>query len=154
MSDPIAFPSSTPVIGLPLLMAGQAQKEFFVNQALCLLDALYPQTVRASLGTPPVDPSDGESFRITAPASGVWAGRENQVAVRIGGDWHFIDPQEGMRLFDRTAGCILLFRLQWHQCAAPAAPSGGTVIDLEARAAIAALTQALITAGVFAPITP
>jgi hypothetical protein len=154
MSDPIAFPSATPVIGLPLLMAGQAQKEFFVNQALCLLDALHPRTVRASLAEPPAAPVDGESFRITAPAGGDWAGRENHIAVRIGGDWHFISPLEGMRLFDKGAGCLVLFRSEWQQCAAPAAPTGGAVIDVEARAAIAALTEALRTAGVLAPTSP
>ena len=154
MSDPIAFPSSTPLIGLPLLIAGQAQKEFFVNQALCLLDALHPRVVRASLDEPPAAPADGESFRITAPAIGDWAGRENHIAVRIGGDWHFVSPQEGMQLFDRAEGCMLLFRAAWHQCAAPEEPAGGNVIDLEARAAIAALTEALITAGVLAPASP
>lgn len=154
MSDPIAFPAATPVIGLPLLMAGQAQKEFFVNQALCLIDALSPQAVRASLAQPPADTLDGETFRVTAPAGGDWTGRENQIAVRIGGAWHFVSPSEGMRLFDRAAECVLLFRAQWHLSSAPDAPSGGTVIDLESRAAIAALIAALTTAGVLAPATP
>ena len=53
MSDPIAFPSTTPSIGLPLLIPGQAQKEFFVNQALCLLDALHMRAVTASQPAPP-----------------------------------------------------------------------------------------------------
>jgi hypothetical protein len=134
--------------------AGQAQKEFFVNQALCLLDALYPRTVRASQSAPPATPADGESFRVTAPASGAWAGRENQLAVRIGGDWHFVSPLEGMRVFDQAAGCVLLFRTGWLPCIAPPAPTGGTVIDVEARTAIAALMQALTTAGVLAPTSP
>jgi hypothetical protein len=154
MSDPIAFPSLTPVIGLPLLIAGQAQKEFFVNQALCLLDALHPRMVRASQSEPPSAPIDGDSFRVTTPASGDWIGRENHIAVRIGGAWHFINPVEGTRLFDQAAGCFLLFRAAWQHCTAPGAPTGGTVVDVEARAAITALVEALTAAGVLVPAGP
>lgn len=147
MSDPIAFPGSTPVIGLPLLVAGQAQKEFFVNQALCLLDALHPRVVKASLTAPPADVAEGECFRVTAPASAAWAGREHGIAVWIGGDWHYVTPRKGMQIFDQTAGQWRIFRTDWEQPAAPSNPVGGAVVDSEARAAIAALIETLVTAG-------
>lgn len=147
MPDPIAFPSSTPTIGLPLLIAGQAQKEFFVNQAMFVLDALYMRAVAASQPEPPADAADASCYRVTAPATGVWSGRADQIAVLIGGDWHFVMPTEGMQLFDRTAGHMLVFRSQWQLATAPALPSGGNLIDAEARAAIAALTQALVAIG-------
>ena len=148
MSDPITFPSSTPVIRLPLLIAGQAQKEFFVNQALCLLDALHPQAVTASLPAPPATVGDGECFRVLAPASGAWVGHEDEIAVLIGGGWHFVSPVEGMQLFDRAADHTLVFRSEWRYAAAPAAPTGGLVVDTAARAALAALIDALITLGI------
>lgn len=151
MSDPIAFSSSTPVLGLPLLIAGQAQKEFFVNQALCLLDALHARSVSASQASPPATPSDGASFRVTAPATAEWVGQEGSLAVRISGAWHFIPPQEGMLVFDRSAGQQLVFRSTWTNATAPAAPAGGTIIDSQARDAIGALIQALLVTGVLGP---
>ncbi|TAD75872.1 MAG: DUF2793 domain-containing protein [Sphingomonadales bacterium] len=148
MSEPIAFPAATPALGLPLLIAGQSQKEFFVNQALCLLDALHARAVTASRSTPPASVDDGESFRILATATGVWAGHDGRIAVRVGGDWHFVVPTEGMQIFDRDAGRLLVFRSQWRPAIAPSAPSGGVTIDTEARAALAELIQALLAIGI------
>ncbi len=154
MSDPIALPSQTPVIGLPLLIAGQAQKEFFVNQALCLLDALYPRVVRASVTAPPATAEEGDCFRVTAPASGAWTAQEDRIAVLIGGEWHFVSPRQGMQIYDLGDNRQLLFHTQWEQPGAPANPVGGTVVDSEARAAIAALIDALATAGVIGTDSP
>ncbi|RNJ64515.1 MAG: DUF2793 domain-containing protein [Porphyrobacter sp. IPPAS B-1204] len=127
--------------------AGQAQKEFFVNQALCLLDALHARCVSASQPSPPSTPSEGACFRITAPASAAWAGKEDHLAVRISGGWHFITPQEGMVVFDQSASQQLVFRSTWARALAPSTPTGGTTIDTQAREAIAALIQALVVLG-------
>jgi hypothetical protein len=148
MSDPIAFASATPALGLPLLIAGQAQKEFFVNEALCVLDALNARAVIASQPAPPATPVAGASFRITAPATGAWAGQEDRIAVMIGGDWRFIAPAEGWLLFDRAAGQLVVYRTQWQPAAVVAAPAGGSVVDSEARAALTSLIVALQSLGV------
>ncbi|MFM7402985.1 MAG: DUF2793 domain-containing protein [Erythrobacter sp.] len=153
MSDPITFPSSTPALRLPLLIAGQAQKEFFVNQALSLLDALYPRAIDAAQVSPPATPQEGHCFLVTAPAIGAWAGREEQVAVMIGGDWHFVFPSEGMQLFDRSANHVVVFQSQWVAAVAPAVPTGGTVIDIEARAVLTALVDRLRSTGVLSAPT-
>ena len=148
MSDPIAFASTTPALGLPLLIAGQAQKEFFVNEALCVLDALNARAVTASQPAPPAVPAAGSSYRITANATGAWAGQEDRIAVMIGGEWRFIAPPEGLLLFDRAAGSLIIYRSQWEPATAIAAPSGGTVVDIEARATLTSLIAALETMGV------
>lgn len=148
MPDPVTFSNTTSAIGLPLLVPGQAQKEFFVNQAMCLIDALFMRIVKASQPAPPASPDDGECFRITAPATGVWSGRTDRLAVRIGGDWHYIEPSEGMQLFDQTTGQALVFRSQWLSAITPALPEGGLVIDVEAREAISGLLQVMQTAGI------
>lgn len=150
MSDPIAFSAATTALGLPLLIAGQAQKEFFVNEAFCVLDALHARAVTASQPAPPASAAEGACYRITAPAAGAWAGRENALAVQVGGAWHFIAPTEGMVIFDRTTDRLTIFRSQWHPAALVPLPSGGTVIDSEARTAITALIAALQTMGVLA----
>jgi Protein of unknown function (DUF2793) len=151
MTDPIAFPSTTPNIGLPLLFAGQSQKEFFVNQALVILDALAHGTVIASLPQPPATSSDGDCYRISSLATGDWSGRADQIAIRIGGSWHFADPAEGMILFDRAASRWIWFRSGWQSALAPSLPAGGAVIDVEARALLATLVQSLQSVGLLAP---
>lgn len=153
MSDPITLASSTPALGLPLLFAGQAQKEFFVNEALCLLDALHARVVTASQPAPPVSAVDGASYRVTATATGAWAGKEGRLAVLVGGAWHFVAPAEGMVVFDRAAARLVIFRSQWQPAAVVAVPAGGTVIDVEARSALTALIAALQTMGALAAPT-
>jgi len=148
MSDPVAFPSTTPVLGLPLLITGQAQKEFFINQALCLLDANATRTVVASRTIPPANPVEGSCFRVLAPAGEAWNGQDDSLAMLIGAAWHFIVPLDGMQVFDQEAGQVLTFRSGWVRAPALAEPSGGSVVDIEARVAIGALIQALRTIGV------
>lgn len=148
MSDPITFPSSTPALGLPLLIAGQAQKEFFVNQALGLLDALNARAVTGSQAAPPATPPEGACYRVTSPATGAWIGHQDQIAVRIGGGWHFVPPAEGLLLFDRAAARMMVYRSQWRPATAPALPAGGTVVDTEARAALTALVDTLRALGI------
>lgn len=152
MPEPINFPSITPATGLPLLVPGQAQKEFFVNQALSVVDALLTRSVADSRSAPPAPLAAGACHRITAPASAAWTGHDDEIAVAVGGDWHFIAPAEGFQIFDRTAGHTLVFRdQQWRQAETPSLPAGGTTVDAEARAAIAALIDALGAVGILGP---
>lgn len=136
------------------MLSGQAQKEFFVNQALSLLDALQMRTVKASQGAPPATAADAECYRVKAPASGAWAGREDRVAVRIGGGWHFVEPVQGMVLFDQADDHLLVFRSGWKLATAPAPATGGSVVDGEARYALGALIQALKAIGILATAAP
>lgn len=153
MSDPIALASSTPALGLPLLFAGQAQKEFFVNEALSLLDALHARAVTASRTAPPASAADGACFRVTSPATGAWLGKEDSLALILAGEWHFIAPVEGMLVFDRTEARFVIYRSHWQAAPVVAVPSGGTVIDVEARAAIAAMIASLTAMGFLAAPT-
>lgn len=105
-------------------------------------------TVVSSTQTPPIDAEDGSAYRVTGSASGDWASRENSIAVMIGGSWRFIDPAEGMSVFDQNAGQMLVFRGQWEAATLPAAPSGGAVVDAESRAAINALLLELAKLGI------
>ena len=47
------------------------------------------------LTTPPASPANGDRYIVPAAATGVWAGKTNQIAVRIGGVWEFYAPQVG-----------------------------------------------------------
>jgi hypothetical protein len=71
------------------------------------------------------------------------------VATRQGGNWLFLEPRDGMRIFDRSSKRERLFSTTWKSPEPPAAPSGGSVIDAEARNAIAQLIAQLRIAGLF-----
>jgi hypothetical protein len=85
---------------------------------------------------------------VASGAAGDWAGEDGKLAARQAGNWLIVAPHDGMRVFDRSTGQILLYRGGWQRPAAPLAPSGGTIIDAEARAAIADLVTALTEAGI------
>jgi hypothetical protein len=147
MSESIAFPSSTPNVGLPLLFAGQTQKEFFVNQAVMILDALAHGAVIATLAEPPAALSEGACYRVGSPAAGSWSDHAGKIAISLGGSWHFVEPAEGMMMFDRAEGQWIWFRSGWHNAQAPVLPTGGAVIDVEARALLAGLVASLQSIG-------
>jgi Protein of unknown function (DUF2793) len=149
MSDPIVFDTVTPRFKLPLLFAGQAQKEAFVNEAHALSDALLHCAIEGTAAAPPGTPVEGTVWLVGASPTGAWAGQAGNLACREAGNWLFIAPRDGMRLLDRSTGQEKHYFASWQAPAVPAVPSGGTTIDAEARTAIADLVAALRTAGVF-----
>lgn len=149
MTDPINFPSVTPRYALPLLFSGQAQKEFYVNEAHALADALLHAACEGEATDPPASPANGETWLVASGATGDWSGEDGKLASRQAGTWLFATPRDGMRLFDNSTGQTMLFRGAWQRPSAPAAPSGGAVVDAEARAIIADLVTSLIDAGIF-----
>lgn len=150
MPDPL-FDSRTPRFDLPLLFAGQSQKEGYVNEITARLDALLHCAVEAEQAAPPAAPVDGQCWLIATGASGEWGGMSGQVAMRQAGNWLYAQPRDGMRLFNRATGQGMLFNAGWQAASRPAAPSGGTTIDAEARTAIAAIVASLTTAGIIPP---
>lgn len=148
MSDPISFPYATARFALPLLFAGQSQKEFYVNEAHALVDALLHAACEGEAASPPASPAEGEAWLVASGATGEWAGQDGKLAAWQFGNWLLTTPSDGMRLFDRSTGQMLLYRGGWQRPAAPALPSGGSVVDAEARAAIADLVATLADAGI------
>lgn len=148
MSDPLTFESTSPRFALPLLHTGQARKEAFVNEALARIDAVLHCAVAGESTTPPVDPTEGESWLVAAGATGDWAGQDLSLACRQGGNWLFVPPRDGMRIFDLSAGQERLFSGFWRKAYLPVEPNGGSTVDAEARTAINDLITALQALGV------
>lgn len=150
MSDPLTFDTATPRHALPLLFPGQAQKEFYVNEAHALLDALLHCVVEDERASPPPDPADGTCWLVGAAPTGVWAGHAGKLACRQLGNWLFAAPCNGLSLLNRATGQIIRYDEGWIAPAAPPVPSGGATVDAELRAAFSALLGALAAAGIFA----
>lgn len=151
MPDPMTFDSTSPRYALPLLFAGQAQKEAFVNEAHALTDALLHCAIEGQAAAPPVTPVEGTNWLVGTAPAGAWTGQAGKIACRQSGNWLFVAPRDGMRLLDKASGQERRYAGGWLAPFAPVAPSGGSIVDTEARAAIAALIAALRTAGVFTP---
>ena len=102
--------SDTPMLGLPLLSAAQAQKHVTHNEALLRLDALVHLSVIArNLAAPPAAAADGDRYLVAASASGAWAGQAGLLALAQGGGWVFITPRKGWRLWVESEGKLLAF---------------------------------------------
>lgn len=146
-------PFLTPTVRLPLLAAGQAQKEVAHNEALVLIDMLLAgRAVAAGVDTPPTAPEPGECWIVGTTPTGDWTGRARAVAGWTDGGWRFIVPWPGLTL--RAGNAQTIFRYSgtaWTAAASIASPGGGTVVDIEARAAIASILAALVVHGLLTP---
>lgn len=142
----------TPRFALPLLAAGQAQKEVTHNEALILIDALaQPIVESAALATPPTSPVSGQAWLVAAAPTGAWAGHAGAIALWSEGGWRFVAPIEGMRVVARGTGLVLRRgAAAWESSAAISTPTGGGVVDSQARTAIASILAALQQGGIIA----
>lgn len=155
--------TNTARLSLPLLEPGQAQKEMFHNSALALLDlAVQAAAVGAGENVPPAAPEPGECWIVGPAPEGDWAGRAGQVAGWTTSGWRYVAPREGTRVWlglsQGTArfsggawrlgeqhGKLFVEAQQVVGTRQPGIvePTGGAVVDGEARAAITAVLTAL-----------
>jgi hypothetical protein len=132
---------------LPYLYIGQAQKEITHNEALVRIDALLHPVIQDWLAAPPPSlgpSSDGLCWLIAPSATGAWTAKDGQIARWTGGSWRFLTPAEGMVIWYQAEQKRLFYiGGDWADMAAIASPVGGTVVDVEARAAIVAILNHL-----------
>ena len=159
---------ASPRFSLPFILPGQAQKELFHNEALVIVDTLLHTAVESNaLASPPPAPLPGRSWIVADAATGAWTGRAGEIATWTEGGWRFIAPADGLAVWDKatatrlhwtgtswssgelSATKIVVAGLQVVGARQPAvpSPSGGTIIDAEARGALAAVIVALRSHG-------
>lgn len=153
---------------LPFIIPGQAQKELFHNESLAVLDAaLHACVEEGPIDVPPEAPELGQSWIVGAGAVDAWTGKDDALGCWTSGGWRFIEPVPGMTAWNRALGCWLYwseagwsdgrlpataFAIAGQQVVGPrletiASPSGGTIIDAEARAAIDSVIATLKSHG-------
>jgi hypothetical protein len=156
--------SGTPRLALPFLSAGQAQKEFFHNEALQTLDILVAAVVEEGpRAAPPSSPALGACYIVGASPTGAWAGKSQFVAAFTAGGWRFIAPIEGLTAYVKASGIWANYRSSvWEmgllrgssviiggqqvvgaRASAIASASGGATADIQARTAIDQILAAL-----------
>lgn len=151
MTDPIAFDSLTAKYALPLLYAGQAGKEVFINEALSRTDVLLHCAIQGERNDPAEESANGEVWLIGENPSGEWSGYSTMLACRQESGWFFVQPRDGLRVLDRSNGQERLFFGAWRKASKPVELLGGTTVDLEARTAISNLVASLQAMGILPP---
>lgn len=159
--------SASPRFGLPYLLPGQAQKEVFHNEALATLDCALHACVEDVRADPPGAPEPGQSWVVAAGPTGAWADKAGQLAGWTEGGWRFVAPTPGMIAWNKADGHWIHWTgSSWTAGSWPVAsltiggvrvvgerlpdvpsPSGGTIIDAEARTAIGLLIATLKSHG-------
>jgi len=162
---------TTERLGLNLLIAGQTQKEIWLNESLLLVDLLLSGRMESIVSSaPPADPEGAVFYRIGPGATGEWLGQDGKIAAMTAGGWRFVTPFDGLTLRDVndrtswafaegtwTKGVVdaISYRVDGKavvgaQQPAIANPVGGSTVDAESRAAIGALLSALRGHGLIA----
>lgn len=149
MSAPVSLIQSSARFALPFLYPAQAQKEFIVNQATCAIDFLLHPQVVGEASTPPSAPLAGQAWIVGPNPTAEWLGQEARIAGWQAGSWHFLSPVAGMRVFDISAGQMVVFKHSWLRMVPPGQVSGGAVQDTELRLAFTNLIESLREAGIF-----
>ena len=149
MPDPLSYSSRSARHNLPFLLVGQAQKEIFVNEALARLDLLVNPAIEGVASAPPNDPAEGSLYIVAVGATGEWSGRDGELAGWAAGAWLYQTPSIGCAVHDLSTGAMTIFDGQWRSAQAPALPTGGSTIDIEARNAIDTLIVRLGDLGIF-----
>ena len=143
----------TPRFAIPLLVAGQAHKELFHNEALVLIDFLSHPVVQSIEEDPSIlTPVEGDCFLVGPSPIGDWEDFAHHVAGWSAGGWRFIAPTEAMQISVALDGSRRLFTSGgWQAGDAVSSPDGGTVVDVEARTALDSILAILRTFGIVAP---
>lgn len=143
---------TTPRLALPLLAAGQAQKEITHNEALTLVDlAIAPLVETIAANAPPPSPAIGQQWIVGPAPTGAWTGQAGALAGWTGQGWRFLHLPPGATVTERPT--MLQWQrnsITWVAPVAVTAPSGGATIDAECRAKLAALIAALSARGLLA----
>ena len=162
---------NTARLALPLLAAGQAQKEMTHNEALATLDIAVQASVAAvGVNGPPAAPLEGDAWIVGAAPSGDWAGQAGAIASWTAGGWRFLAPAEGLAAWSRADSAVARYRAGGWEVGvvrgsrlviggnpvvgarqpAIADPGAGRTIDSEARQALGQILATLRAHGLIA----
>jgi Protein of unknown function (DUF2793) len=158
---------------LPLLAAAQARREVTHNEALTLADIAIQAVVQSvAPASVPASPIAGQCWIVGPSPSGAWSGQAGKLAAWTTGGWRFVTPFDGMRVWSiadgvtvrrdgsgwlvgaMTATSVSIAGMQVVGARRPrvVSPTGGSTVDIQARAAIAALIAGLETHGLFSAV--
>lgn len=87
------------------------------------LGAIIQLSILTIQDAPPGAPSNGDRY-IIGVGSGAWAGKDNQIAVRVAGVWEYYTPGTGWIAYNQNDNKVYAFNVAWDVI------SGGGDVDL------------------------
>lgn len=157
----------SPRLSLPLIAAGQSQKDVTHNEALLALDRMVAlAVVSRSQVSPPPNPALGEIHIVPVAGAAAWGHPAGHIVQWQGSGWLAETVRDGQLALVTDEAQMLVFRSGWQAlwpvaglaiggrevlAATPvsvSAPTGGTTIDAQVRATVAALISALQQQGI------
>ena len=158
---------ATPRLALPLIAAGQAQKDVTHNEAVLALDRLVALVVVSrSLTAPPTAPQPGFCHIVPISGGSAWGHPAGTLMYWEDSGWLAASPRDGQVVLVDDEDVMLVRKGDWQAklptlglsingrtllAATPAMitlPSGGGTVDSEARATLATLLTALQQQGI------
>lgn len=137
---------------LPLLVAGQGQKDIVHNEALTILDAIIHPVVQSMHADMPATPVVGHCWLVPFAAAGDWIGKDGDIAIWTAGGWRFSNLPMSTRVWVISENGFAYRGVHGWKLEKAAerieAPIGGSVIDIEGRAATAAIIERLTQLGI------
>ncbi|WP_306252632.1 DUF2793 domain-containing protein [Parvularcula sp. IMCC14364] len=106
------MPEKTTRLGLPYVMAGQAQKHITVNETFQLLDTLVQLSCRSQTTlTEPPSPQNGDCYILPADRTGAnWSAmEEGMIAAYLDNFWQALPAQPGMRAWIEDSARLVVF---------------------------------------------
>ena len=138
----------TPRLAIPLIAAGQSQKDVTHNDAVLALDRLVTLAVVSDAADePPESPADGTVWIVPAAGAAGWGQMAGTLMYRQNEAWIAQQPQAGQIAYVTITGAVLIYTGSWQvmrRMDAPAVvalPSGGSAPDPEARLTLATLVS-------------
>ena len=124
---------TTTHLGLPYLLAAQAQKHVTHNEALRLLDAMVQLSVLdRTRTTPPASPTDGDRHLVASGATGLWSGWDLNIAFWIDGAWIRLVPRPGWLTWIAAEATFLVWNgTDWVDIAASGSGSESAFSDAD-----------------------
>lgn len=103
--------STTPLLGLTELTAGQAVPETDVNEFVRCLEGFSALTVieDRDLATPPGSPVDGARYLVASSPTGAWTGHTGDIAHRVGTSWVFYEVFEGLHAWVKDENLLIMY---------------------------------------------
>lgn len=156
-------------LGLPLIAAGQSQKDVTHNEAVLALDRMVAlAVVSRTQMSPPVAAAAGEIQIVPPGGESDWGQPAGSLMQWQGAGWQVQAPRDGQLALLQDEAVLLVHNQGWQAlfpvsglliggrsvlAATPvsvAPPTGGTTVDMEARAVLSALLSTLVQQGILA----